>query len=126
MVENKPGACTVIGTELVERAAPDGNTVLLVANSFVINPPLKRATYDVAKNFEPVCYLAATPMVLVCKLIAKHLCHLLPLRETRANPLSPAAGPAPLCMSRSRCSSAKPSSISITCPMAAPRLRSIH
>jgi tripartite-type tricarboxylate transporter receptor subunit TctC len=39
--------------------------VLLVANSFVINPPLKRATYDVAKNFEPVCYLAATPMVLV-------------------------------------------------------------
>ncbi len=65
VVENKPGAGTVIGTELVERAAPDGNTVLLVANSFVINPPLKRATYDVAKNFEPVCYLAATPMVLV-------------------------------------------------------------
>ena len=65
VVENKPGAGTVIGTELVERAAPDGNTVLLVANSFVINPPLKRANYDVAKNFEPVCYLAATPMVLV-------------------------------------------------------------
>jgi tripartite-type tricarboxylate transporter receptor subunit TctC len=65
VVENKPGAGTVIGTELVERAPPDGNTVLLVANSFVINPPLKRANYDVAKNFEPVCYLAATPMVLV-------------------------------------------------------------
>jgi tripartite-type tricarboxylate transporter receptor subunit TctC len=65
VVENKPGAGTVIGTELVERAPPDGNTVLLVANSFVINPALKRANYDVAKNFEPVCYLAATPMVLV-------------------------------------------------------------
>src|SRR5205823_826546 len=65
MVENRPGAGTVIGTESVERAAPDGHTVLLVANSFVINPPLKRASYDPTTSFEPVCYLAATPMVLV-------------------------------------------------------------
>jgi tripartite-type tricarboxylate transporter receptor subunit TctC len=65
VVENHPGAGTVIGTEQVARATPDGNTVLLVANSFVINPALKRGNYEVAKNFEPVCYLAATPMVLV-------------------------------------------------------------
>src|SRR5438034_8905606 len=65
VVENRPGAGTVIGTESVERAAPDGHTVLLVANSFVVNPPLKRASYDPTTSFEPVCYLAATPMVLV-------------------------------------------------------------
>ena len=65
VVENRPGGGTVIGTEAVERAEPDGHTVLLVANSFVINPPLKRANYDPTKSFEPVCYLAATPMVLV-------------------------------------------------------------
>jgi tripartite-type tricarboxylate transporter receptor subunit TctC len=65
VVENRPGGGTVIGTEAVERAEPDGRTVLLVANSFVINPPLKRASYDPTKSFEPVCYLAATPMVLV-------------------------------------------------------------
>src|SRR5215471_5439797 len=65
VVENRPGGGTVIGTEAVERAEPDGNTVLLVANSFVINPPLGRASYDPTKSFEPVCYLAATPMVLV-------------------------------------------------------------
>jgi len=65
VIENRPGGGTVIGTEAVERAEPDGNTVLVVANSFVINPPLKRATYDPTKSFEPVCYLAATPMVLV-------------------------------------------------------------
>jgi tripartite-type tricarboxylate transporter receptor subunit TctC len=65
VVENRPGGGTVIGTEAAERAEPDGRTVLLVASSFVINPALKRASYDPTKSFEPVCYLAATPMVLV-------------------------------------------------------------
>jgi tripartite-type tricarboxylate transporter receptor subunit TctC len=65
VVENRPGGGTVIGTEAVARAEPDGNTVLLVANSFVINPSLQRGNYEVAKNFAPVCYLASTPMVLV-------------------------------------------------------------
>jgi len=65
VVENRPGGGTVIGTEAVERAEPDGRTVLLVANSFVINPPLQRASYNPSTSFEPVCYLASTPMVLV-------------------------------------------------------------
>jgi tripartite-type tricarboxylate transporter receptor subunit TctC len=65
VVEDRPGGGTVIGTEAVERAEADGRTLLLVASSFVINPALKRANYDPAQDFEPVCYLAATPMVLV-------------------------------------------------------------
>src|SRR5258708_8722636 len=39
VIENRPGAGTVIATEAVSRAAPDGNTLLVNANSFVINPP---------------------------------------------------------------------------------------
>ncbi len=65
VVENRPGGGTVIGTEAVARAAPDGGTVLLVANSFVVNPALKRQNYDPSTSFEPICYLAATPLVLV-------------------------------------------------------------
>jgi tripartite-type tricarboxylate transporter receptor subunit TctC len=65
VVENRPGGGTVIGTEAVARAAPDGTTVLLVANSFVVNPALKRQNYDPSTSFEPICYLAATPLVLV-------------------------------------------------------------
>jgi len=65
VVENRPGAGTVIGTESVARAAPDGGTVLLVANSFIINPSLRKVNYDPVINFEPVCHLASTPMVLV-------------------------------------------------------------
>ena len=65
VVENRPGAGTVIGTEAVARAAPDGTTLVMVANSFVINPAVGRGNYTVEGSFEPVCQLAATPMVLV-------------------------------------------------------------
>jgi tripartite-type tricarboxylate transporter receptor subunit TctC len=65
VVEDRPGAGTVIGTEAVARAAPDGSTVLIVAPSFVINPSLRKVNYDPLTNFEPICHLAATPMVLV-------------------------------------------------------------
>jgi tripartite-type tricarboxylate transporter receptor subunit TctC len=64
VVENRPGAGTVIGTEAAMRAEPDGGTILLVANSFVINPAVRRGNYTL-ESFEPVCNLAATPMVLV-------------------------------------------------------------
>src|ERR1700730_10005272 len=40
VIENRPGAGTIVATEAVSRAAPDGNTLLMVANSFVINPRL--------------------------------------------------------------------------------------
>src|SRR5262245_66592209 len=46
VVENRPGGGTVIGTEAVARAEPDGGTVLLIANSFVVNPALKEQNYD--------------------------------------------------------------------------------
>lgn len=67
VIENRPGGGTTIGTEAAARAAPDGGTVLLVANSFVVNPALKKANYDVSGSFEPVCQLAATPILLVVK-----------------------------------------------------------
>src|SRR5215467_10384358 len=65
VVENRPFGSTDIGTEADERAEPDGRTFLLVANSCVSNPPLQRASYNPTTSFEPACYLAATPMVLV-------------------------------------------------------------
>ena len=65
VVENRPGGGMTIGTEAAARAEPDGNTVLFVANSFVVNPAIKPETADLAKSFEPICYLAGTPMVLV-------------------------------------------------------------
>jgi tripartite-type tricarboxylate transporter receptor subunit TctC len=65
VVENRPGGGMVIGTEVAARAEPDGNTVLLVANAFVVNAALKRGNYDIARSFAPICQLASTPMLLV-------------------------------------------------------------
>jgi tripartite-type tricarboxylate transporter receptor subunit TctC len=67
VIENRPGGGTIIGTEAAMRAAPDGNTVLLIANSYVVNPALKKGNYDPLKSFEPICQLAVTPIVLVVK-----------------------------------------------------------
>ena len=42
VIENRPGAGTVIGTEAVSRAAPDGNTLLINTNAFVTSPHLRK------------------------------------------------------------------------------------
>jgi tripartite-type tricarboxylate transporter receptor subunit TctC len=63
IIEARPGAGTMIGTEAVARAAPDGNTVLIVANSFLINAYLKKLTYNPLTSFEPICYLWQLPNV---------------------------------------------------------------
>ena len=65
VIENRAGAGTVIGTEIVARAVPDGNTILMAAGSFTVNPHIKKLTYDPLTSFEPVCYLVRSPHVLV-------------------------------------------------------------
>jgi tripartite-type tricarboxylate transporter receptor subunit TctC len=64
VVENRPGATSVIGTEAASRAVPDGNTLLIVANSFVINPNFKKLSYDPLTSFEPICCLVRSPQVI--------------------------------------------------------------
>lgn len=65
VVDNRPGAASVVGTEFVSRAEPNGNTLLVPANSFVIQGIVKKLTYDPLTSFAPVCYLAHTPHVIV-------------------------------------------------------------
>ena len=65
VVENRPGAASAIGTEAVSRAAPDGNTLLVNANPFVINPHVRKLNYDPLSSFEPICHLVSSPSVIV-------------------------------------------------------------
>jgi len=65
IVENHPGAGASIAYELTARAVPDGNTIVVAANSVVINPLLRKTNYDPVTSFEPVCNLVTSPMVFV-------------------------------------------------------------
>jgi tripartite-type tricarboxylate transporter receptor subunit TctC len=65
VVENRPGAGNIVGSEAVARAAPDGKTLLINANPFVIDPHLRKLSYDPLTSFEPVCYLANSPSIIV-------------------------------------------------------------
>jgi len=65
VVENRPGAGTIIGTEAAARAAPDGNTLLLTASGVIITPHLRKVNYDPLAGFAPICRLTSTPLVLV-------------------------------------------------------------
>ena len=65
VVETRPGAASIVGTDYVSRAPPDGGTVLIAANSFIIHPFLKKLNYDPLTSFAPVAWLANSPQVIV-------------------------------------------------------------
>ncbi|MBX9844391.1 MAG: tripartite tricarboxylate transporter substrate binding protein [Xanthobacteraceae bacterium] len=86
LVENRPGAASVIGTEAASRAAPDGNTIAIVANSFIIHPNFKNLSYEPLTSFEPVCLLATSPQVIVVNSTSPHRTLTALLDEARARP----------------------------------------
>jgi tripartite-type tricarboxylate transporter receptor subunit TctC len=66
VVENKPGASGNIGTQQVARAAPDGHTLLMAANTFVMNASLyKSLPYDPQTSFAPIVEVATGAIALV-------------------------------------------------------------
>jgi tripartite-type tricarboxylate transporter receptor subunit TctC len=66
LVENRAGAGTQIGTQLVAKAAPDGYTLLAQSSSHAVNPALyKSLPYDALKDFADVSPLGATPYAMV-------------------------------------------------------------
>ncbi len=65
VVENKPGATGVIGTQLVARAAPDGHTLLMTSNPFTSSVSLfANLPYDPIKSFAPIIDVGAGALAL--------------------------------------------------------------
>ena len=66
IVDNRAGGSTVIGTEIVAKAPPDGHTLLVTPAPFTIVPSLvPKLPYDPQKDFEPVTLINTTPLVVV-------------------------------------------------------------
>jgi tripartite-type tricarboxylate transporter receptor subunit TctC len=66
VIENKPGANGLIGSEYVARAAPDGYTFLNVLAAHAVNPTLYAGTlnFDPLKNLTPVSLVGITPLII--------------------------------------------------------------
>ena len=77
VVENRPGANTIVGTELVVKSAPDGYTLIVLPNAITINPHLyQKLPFDVTKDLAPITQIGTSPLILVVH-------PSLPVRNTR-------------------------------------------
>jgi tripartite-type tricarboxylate transporter receptor subunit TctC len=65
LVDNRPGANTIVATEYVKNQPADGYTLLFVSASFAINPSLYKLPYDPDKDFAPVTIVAIVPLLLI-------------------------------------------------------------
>ena len=65
VIDNRPGAGTINGTEIVSRANPDGYTLLAVASSFTITPHLyTKLSYDADRDFTAIAQVSKYPYLL--------------------------------------------------------------
>jgi len=66
VVDVRPGAGGIVGTELAAKAMPDGYTLVVIANGYALNPYIyDKLPYDTMKDLERVTLFAAAPLVLV-------------------------------------------------------------
>ena len=91
IVENRPGASSLVGTQQAAKTAPDGYTLLAVANTFAMVPSIvTRPGYDPLKDFSGITLTCLVPQVLVVNpaLPVRSVKELIALAKTRPGQLS--------------------------------------
>ena len=95
VVENRPGATTMIGAEFVARSAPDGHTLLMGVSSLTINPYIQaKVPYDAVKDFAPISQVVVAPNLMVAhpSLPARSVKDLIAFAKVRPGQLNFASG----------------------------------
>jgi len=96
VVDNRPGAASMVGTEMLARAVPDGYTLGFVSMSHTINPSIyKKLPFDPIADFSPVVLAATAPNVLVVSpgVGAKSVAELVQIAKARPGKLNfPSSG----------------------------------
>jgi tripartite-type tricarboxylate transporter receptor subunit TctC len=95
VIEYRPGAAAMIGTEAVARAAPDGYTLLIAQSTMTIVPSVyKKVRFDPVKDFAPISIVAVAPLLIVGhpSLPAKTVKELIALAKVRPGQIDYAAG----------------------------------
>ncbi len=91
IIDNRPGAGTMIGTEIVARAPADGYTLLIAAAAHSINPSLySRVNYDPVRDFAPITMAVGFPFLFVVhpSLQANNVSELVALAKARPGKLA--------------------------------------
>lgn len=91
LVDLRPGAAGIVGSEIVAKAPPDGHTLLIVATGYGLNPSLyANLPYDTLNDFTRVTLLAFSPNVLVVhsSLPVKSVKQLIALAKSRPGDLN--------------------------------------
>ncbi len=86
VIDNRPGGATVIGSDLVAKAPPDGYTILISTGNFTVNPAMfPKLPFDTARDFIAVSMLATAPNILVVhpSLPVKNVRELIAFAKTR-------------------------------------------
>ncbi len=66
VIDNRAGGGTVIGTEIVARAAPDGHTCLIITSAIAINPAvIRKMPYDAQRDLAAVTKVSSSPFILI-------------------------------------------------------------
>lgn len=95
VIESKPGAGGTIGSNFVAKSAPDGYTILMVYDTFAVNPHVyKNLPFDSFKDLAPVTELVKIPLVVVAgnKLPANNLRELTDLSKSKPNGINFSSG----------------------------------
>lgn len=90
IVDTRPGAATILGTEIVAKAAPDGHTLLIALPALTINPSIyKTLPYDAEKSFAPITQALSQANLIVChpSLPARSVKELIALAKARPGEL---------------------------------------
>lgn len=65
IVDNRPGAGTALGAEIVANASPDGYTLMVSSSSFITNAAVRKVRYDPVRDFAPITKLTSNPYILL-------------------------------------------------------------
>jgi tripartite-type tricarboxylate transporter receptor subunit TctC len=95
VIENRPGAGTEIGTDVVVRSKPDGSTLLMGSDASLVVPHMRKVSYDFFTDLIPICSLASVPTVIVVNKDSPYRTFDALLQAARAKPGALTYGSAP-------------------------------
>ena len=95
VIENRPGAGTEIGTDVVVRSKADGSTLLMGSDASLVVPHMRKVSYDFFNDLIPICSLASVPTVIVVNKDSPYRTFDALLQAARAKPGALTYGSAP-------------------------------